>query len=232
MRNLIKLELRKNNIRTYIAAAIWITVAIIGFLYVFAATPHIETGDPDMGEFISYTNISAATVVINMAAFCVLSSVMYARFIIEEYKGARLVLLFSYPVSRKKLFLSKVTLISICTGAGLLISNLVAFSLFFGIESVFPLVSDHVTFGLILQLLFLSLMTAVLAAAIGAISMIIGFRKKSTSATIVSAIVLIAVISSGTSNFGIPMAAVTVILLLVATVLTKLQLNKVQCMET
>lgn len=231
MMNLIKLELKKNNIRTYITAALWITVAMIGFVYLFAAMPHIETGDPDMTEFSSYASIVSASVIINTAAFCVLSAVIHARFVIEEYHGSRAIQLFSYPVNRKKLFLSKIVLISVCTMAGLIISNLVIFSVFLGTEAIFPLVGDHISPALIAQLLLLTLIAAILSAAIGVISMTIGFHKKSSAAAIVSSIVLIAVISSAASNLGVSMAVIMAVVLLIAVFLIKVQMKKVQCME-
>lgn len=40
-----------------------------------------------------------------------MSAIMYSRLIIEEYTGKRLALLFSYPISRSKIFAAKLVLI-------------------------------------------------------------------------------------------------------------------------
>jgi ABC-type transport system involved in multi-copper enzyme maturation permease subunit len=204
-------------------------------LYLFAAMPYMETGDADadMAEFINYAEIMVSAAIVNMAAFCVLSAVMHSRFVIEEYKGSQAILLFSYPVSRKKVFLSKLALVSMTTIAGLIISNLIVFSVFLGMESVFSLVGDKVTSDLLAQLIILTVVTSVLAAAIGVVSLSIGFRKKSSQATVVSAVVLVAVFCSAISNIGAGgfLAVAIGIILLIAVIVTGGLVKKINHME-
>jgi ABC-type transport system involved in multi-copper enzyme maturation permease subunit len=233
MMNLIRLELRRNKIRTYILAALCITAAILGLLYLFAAMPYMETDDADMAEFMNYTDIMVSAAIVNMAAFCVLSAVMHSRFVVEEYKGSQAILLFSYPVSRKKVFLSKLTLVSITTIVGLIASNLIVFSVFLGMESVFPLVGDKVTPDLLVQLIILTVATSVLATAIGVVSLAIGFSKKSSQVTVVSAVVLVAAFCSTISNIGATgiLAFAIGAVLLIAVFVTVRLAAKVNCME-
>jgi ABC-type transport system involved in multi-copper enzyme maturation permease subunit len=234
MTSLIKLELRRNKIRTYIFAALCITAGILGLLYLFAATPYMETDDADMAEFMNYTDIMVSAAIVNMAAFCVLSAVMHSRFVVEEYKGSQAILLFSYPVSRKKVFLSKLSLVSITTIVGLIVSNLIVFSVFLGTESVFSLVGDKVTSDLLVQLIILTIVTSVLATAIGVVSLAIGFSKKSSQVTVVSAVVLVAAFCSTISNIGATgiLAVAIGAVLLIAVFVTGRLAAKVNCMET
>jgi ABC-type transport system involved in multi-copper enzyme maturation permease subunit len=233
MTNLINLELRRNKIRTYILAALCITVGILGLLYLFAATPYMETDDADMAEFMNYADIMVSAAIVNMAAFCILSAVMHSRFVIEEYRGSKAILLFSYPVSRKKVFLSKLALVSITTIIGLIVSDLIVFSVFLGTESVFSLVGDKVTSSLLVQLIILTFVASALAVAIGVISMAIGFQKKSSQITVVSAVVLVAVFCSMISNIGASgvLAVAIGIVLLIAVIVAGRLVAKLNWME-
>ena len=96
MKTLISLELKKSKINTYIIADIIIAITMLGFLFLFAYAPLIEPGDKDMAIFSGYNNLIPLFGVFNMAVFCVMSSVMYSKFVIEDYSGKRPILLFSY----------------------------------------------------------------------------------------------------------------------------------------
>lgn len=202
MFNLIKLELKKNNIRIYLFSAVIITAVMLGFLYLFAAIPFIEPNPSEAAAFSTYSDVMGLTALLNMVTFCVLSAVMYSRFIIGEYTGKQAMLLFAYPVNRKKVFLSKIVLVSAFTIAGLIISNLIIFTVFAATESIFPLVKDNLTWELMMHLLFRTISMSILAAGIGIISMGIGFKRKSVPVTILSAVILCSLISNvGTSIF-------------------------------
>ena len=77
MKTLIRLELKKNNINTYILADIIIAITMIGFLFLFAYAPLIEPNDKDMAIFAGYDNL--------ISLFCVfiLQKLQY-----KSYKSA------------------------------------------------------------------------------------------------------------------------------------------------
>ena len=52
MKTLIRLELRRTNFRTYVISALIIAVIMLGFLYLFAYAPMLETNDADMKIFV------------------------------------------------------------------------------------------------------------------------------------------------------------------------------------
>lgn len=229
MLNLIKLELKKNNIRIYLFSAVIITVVMLGFLYLFAAIPFIEPNSSESVAFSSYSDVMGLTALLNMVAFCVLSAVMYSRFIIGEYTGKQAILLFSYPVSRKKVFLSKIILISMFTLVGLIVSNMIIFVIFAMTESVFSLVKDTLTLELMIQILLKTVSMAVLATGLGIIAMGIGFSRKSVPVTIVSAVILCSLISNvGTSIFIVITALIATV---VSAVVTSSLITKINHME-
>ncbi|MBD7969471.1 ABC transporter permease [Paenibacillus gallinarum] len=190
MLKLIKLELERNHVRTYVTPSIIIALSMLGILYLFAYLPQLEPDDKDMQLFIGYNNLIPLFAVLNMAAFCVLSAVMYSKFIIDDYSGKRPLLLFSYPVSRKKIFLSKLSVVSIFTILSLIISDVLIFTIFGVTERFIPLVNEPFTVAFMLLALKTTIVMAFISASIGIIAVAIGFNKKSVPTTIVSAVLL------------------------------------------
>jgi ABC-type transport system involved in multi-copper enzyme maturation permease subunit len=194
----MKLELRRNNIKTYVTASIVICVVIIGLLYILAYAPHEIPDDPEVMEFFgNYSNLFTMVLTLSMMAFTILSSVIHSRFVIEEYRDKRAVLLFSYPVSRTKIFCAKLAVVFLFTVAAMIVTNLLAFGIFSVSESFVPLVSGGLSVQIVLDSIRLSAILAVAAAGIGNVSAGIGFfANRSVPATIVSSMVLAALISN------------------------------------
>ncbi|WHY77852.1 ABC transporter permease [Neobacillus sp. WH10] len=234
MIRLIKLELRRNNIRTYVIASIIITIVMLGFLYLFAYAPKLEPTDKDLEVFLGYNNLIPMFGVINMTAFCVLSAVMYSKFIIEEYSGKRSILLFSYPVSRKKILLSKLSVVSIFTIFSMIISNLIIFLIFGITEKSMHLVSGDFTASIMLQVIKITVVMAFIAASIGIIATGIGFIKKSVAATIVSAVLLASLMCNIVGNTTSSITVIyifSLIMIFVGILFSKNLMHKVNLME-
>lgn len=190
MSKLISMELRRNNLGMYVKSAFIITIVSLLLLYTFAILSRSEE------EFSSYTDILAITGVVNMACFSIMGAVMFSKFVISEYAGKRSLLLFSYPIDRKKVLWAKVVIVELTTVIGLIVSNLGLFAIFYVTESVFPLVRDTLTFRVILFSLLLSIIQGLVAGSFALISMAVGFVKKSVPATIITAVLLCALISN------------------------------------
>ncbi|GAE28727.1 ABC transporter permease [Alkalihalobacillus hemicellulosilyticus] len=157
MINLMRLEVRKNKIRTFIIASILISIAMLGFIYLFAYAPHIEPNDPDLMIFAGYRNIVALYGVVCMTAFSILASVMYSRFMIDEYTGKRLILTFSYPINRKKIVIVKLLVVSLFTIVSMVLCNLIVFTIFGVTELIHPLVEETLTLEYLFQALMILL---------------------------------------------------------------------------
>lgn len=188
MITLIELECRKCNLRGYVKSAIVITFVMLGFLYLFAYAPMLEPNDEDMAIFSGYQNLIPMFVVLQMAVFSVLSAVMHAKLVIEEYTGKRVMLLFSYPVSRPKVLLSKLILVSAFTVTAMVLSSLVIFTVFGITERIVPLVNDSFTLAVFGRAAEITLVLAFAAAGIGTVAAGIGFMMKSVPAAIVAAV--------------------------------------------
>lgn len=99
---LFSLEFERNSLRPYQTAVVVSTFFILGFIYLMAAIPKIDPGDSDAELFGSYNFVIGLTLVVMMGIFSVISATMSSKFIVDEYRGKKAILLFSYPISRKK----------------------------------------------------------------------------------------------------------------------------------
>lgn len=231
---LIKLELKKNKIDTYLMAAFIISIIMLVFLYLLAYIPMLESNDKDMAIFSGYKNLIPLFSALNMLVFCVLSAVMYSKFIIADYAEKRLILLFSYPVSRKRIMLSKLSVVSIFTIALMVISNIVIF-LIFGISNQFiHLIHEDFTFSVIIYIVGTTLIMSIMAASIGIISVGIGFIKKSVPTTIISAVLISSfmcnIVFHATSNKTV-MYVFTIVVTLIGILFSVLLMKAVHTME-
>ncbi len=189
MLKLMRLELRRNNIKTYVISSMIICAVMLCCIYLFAYAPHMDP-DPDLQIFANYNNIISLFSILSMAVFATLSSIMHTRFIIEEYKEKRAILLFSYPVERYKVLFAKLAVVFLFTMAAMIVCNLLAFGIFNISEAISPFVDDTLSIQTTLRALRVTVIMAVTAAEIGVVAAGIGFIKKSVPTTIVSAVLL------------------------------------------
>ena len=210
MNKFMKLEIKRNPMKKYYMVTLIITVVMLGFMYLFAAIPVIEPTGQDLEMFQSYKSLSALVSLLSMVSFSVLASVMFTRFVIEEYSGKRAILLFSYPVPRSLIFISKIKVVVGYTTIAMFISSVCVLFVFYLTESFFPIVPDTLSFATVLKSLGLALIYSVMASIVGLLSLWFGFIKKSISATIVSGVIILTILcnflSMGTNNVIIPIA--------------------------
>ncbi len=186
MHNLIKLELKRNKLTPYYIALAIITIVMTGFIYMIATIAKVEN---DL-QFQNYENLLKIHTGITFIIFSVFSVVLFSKFVIEDYSQQRALLLFSYPVSRTKIFFAKILLIVNFITVGFLLSTLIPNSLFFLTEKIKPILNGNITTQII-EFQIIRIISYVLAIiAIGFISLRIGFINKSVSSTIVTAIIL------------------------------------------
>lgn len=200
MLKLMDLELKRNKLRTYQIAAMATFLLVLGFTYLFAYVPRFNPEDADLLIFAGYDNVLALSVLICMAIFCVLSSVMYARFIIDEYAGKRATLLFSYPVSRRKVLFSKILIVFIFNFLAIVICSVIALGIFSLTEQFSPMVDDTLTMATILSALRSIVVMAIIAPSLGIVATGIGFVSKSVPAAIISAVVMVSLVGNFMSS--------------------------------
>lgn len=234
MYELMKLEQKKNDMQRYLMMALLIMGVMLIFLYLFAYMPHFGSIDEDLEMFGDYPRLIALTGSLNMAGFSILSSVIFSKIMIEEYDGNKAILLFSYPVGRKRIYHAKVLVVVLFTLAAAFVSNMLIFTVLAITEVFSPMVNDQFTIMTSAILLRKSFLMAVLSAGMGTVSMYAGFQRKSIPVTIVTDIILCIlftnlVAGSGEHEVLILIPAVAVVLL--CAVLLKVLGEKINSME-
>lgn len=230
MIKLMKLELQRINLRPYFISSAVSGVFLLVFTYFVAYIAQVEQET----QFMTYANIFRFTSAIGIMLFGILSATMYAKLVIAEYSGKRLALLFSYPISRKKIFTAKVLIVSFIVLISMLLCMAISILVFAATESVAPIVSDTMTNNLFMETFKMTFVSLVAVIAIGLLSMGIGFIKRSVSITLISAFVLSGVYGnaavSAFENFAIALLVVGISLVIILLVLLILS-NKINYME-
>lgn len=198
--NLIKLELKKNKfygqwLGLLIAnAAILALVALIYF-------------DPGAAEeemlLLSYADAFAFIDTVVRATFTIYASALIAKFVIDEYKNKTIALMFTYPTNRKKLMASKLVIVFVWTIFAILLSNFVIGSLLVLLNQFVGHIPDTLTADTLAATILQTLLFAVAAAGLSLITLFFGMWKKSVTATIVSAVLIVSVVNSSTGGFSL-----------------------------
>lgn len=232
MIKLLKLELKKQNIRTYIISSIIVSIVMLGFLFLFAYAPQIDSNDKDLSFFAGYKNIISLFSMFNMFVFAVLGSVMYSKFIVEDYMDNKLILLFSYPIPRKKVLLSKIMLIGGFVILAMILSLLFNFVTFISLDYFLKWMNDSFSMAFFVELIEKSILMTIFAFCVSFFACALGFIKKSVPTTIVSAMILGSMLSnSGVSNNKSLIYIFAIILICLTVGSFVYLLNKVQKME-
>lgn len=199
MLKLIRLELRKSKF-TFLKGVLIADLAILTIMILL-----IFTGMDD-GEFDSYGEIFQGVFVFVKATYIIFASVLISKLVIDEYKNNTITVLFTYPVPRKMLMAAKLIIVFLFTFFGILLSDVAISSLLAGSLYVFPnVIQETLTWELITVHLLSAGTDALYAAGIGLIPLYFGMRRKSVPATIVSAVLIVSLISSGNSFGGFRM---------------------------
>ncbi|MFF2481854.1 ABC transporter permease [Paenibacillus sp. NPDC058071] len=210
---LMKLEIRRNRMRAYMSASLIICMVLVGFIYFISYVAKVE----NEVDFQKYPNIFLFTAIISMIMFSILSAVMYARFVIEEYSGKKLLLLFSYPINRKEWLLSKLAIVMGFTTTAMILCNIPPFLLFWLTESISPIVNDSLTLDLLFSMLKIIIVLSICVNGISLIAMRIGFIQKSIPTTIVASFILCALFGNAViGSFGNDTILMLILLIIVA----------------
>ena len=234
MKKLIRLELKKNNWKPY-----WITTSItslvmLGFIYLIALIPYLEPLDDDAVLFSTYNFVIGLSIDVMMGIFTIMSAVMLAKIIVEEYEK-KVIIFFSYPIARKKFLIAKIISCLLYTCFLMLISGTIVLSIFIGTETMFPLcLSDVITIQLILRCFFHLICYTMITVFCSIISLWIGFYRKSGIVTIVAAciiVVFICQITTTTFYSDLLLFVLLLILTILSLVAIKSLEDKVEKME-
>lgn len=233
--NLLRLELKKTNIKSCCFAAVAIFVCLLGLAHIFAWVPSLGTPDPNVvAQFSTYKGISAMSGAIALMAFSSLASAMGYRYVIKEYSGANVVLLFTYPIGRKKTVWAKIQLLTAFISITFLLATMGCFVFFAITGRLFSLVDDTLQLMDLILVIRNAFVLVCLTNGIALCALRIGFIKKSNSMTVISAIafsmLLVNLAADINNSFG-TVLGLSVIILLAGSLLIYNMAQKIENME-
>ncbi|MFB7158184.1 MULTISPECIES: ABC transporter permease [unclassified Lysinibacillus] len=192
MLHLLKLEMKKFKLGWYVKGAIIANIvitAIVCFVIYIAQ----REGDIPISTYQDVYVMIGASV---RATFIVFASVLIAKLVIEEYKNRTILIMFTYPVSRKKLIASKLALIAVLTLMTMMLSNIVVAGLFSIINFYFPIVPFSITANQFIGEVINIIPFAIAATGTSLIPLYFGMRNHSVPATIGSSLLVVAIACS------------------------------------
>ncbi|MCY8515546.1 ABC transporter permease [Bacillus atrophaeus] len=199
MWNLMRIELKKMKLGWYARGAIIANLILLGFLWMVSYVEKIE-GEETM-QTIDESFLIIGTLV--RGVFIIFGAVLIARLVISEFKNKTILVLFTYPVNRKKLLAAKLMIAFGLTFITILISNaFVAFAFFF-LNSIYHVIPGEVTSDMVSQQAVKMAVFAFGAAGTSLVPIFFGMRKYSVPATIISSVIIVMAMSSTTSEFSL-----------------------------
>ncbi|UYX51315.1 ABC transporter permease [Bacillus thuringiensis] len=187
MLRLMKLEVKKFKLGWYVKRAVIANIVILALLIFVSIVAQIE-GDPKIRDPQIILSMASALV---RATFIIFGGVLIAKLIIDEYKSKTILLMFSYPINRKKMMASKLAITATLTFITVIVSNILVVGIFFGIDSYFSILPNSFTVDQLIQEGINLIPLAIATAGISLIPLYFGMRKRSVPVTIVSSIIVV-----------------------------------------
>ncbi|MCI4129210.1 ABC transporter permease [Bacillus haynesii] len=196
MLNLMRIEMKKLKLGWYVRGAVFANFIILGFLWMVTFTEGKETF-----QTIDDTFLVIGTFV--RAVFIVFGAVLISKLVISEFKNKTILVMFTYPINRKKLLAAKLLIAAGLTFITILISNACVAAGFFLLNAIYGVIPGVLTASIVSQQTLKIIVFAFGAAGTSLVPIFFGMRKYSTAATIISSVVIIMPISSTGPGFSI-----------------------------
>lgn len=197
MIKLINLEIKKFKLMKYWKGVLGANLGFIIFIGMVYFLNKVE-------EEIPFDNFEMASTIISAvvsATFIIFASVILAKLVIDEYKNKSIDLMFTYPISRKKIMSAKLIIVMVFTFMTVLFSTLFLNGLVYIMNVTFDILPGDISIQELINSVWKSFFIAFAAAGLSLIPLLIGMLRKSSSATIVSSIFLVTLTSSVSNNF-------------------------------
>ena len=198
MLHLMKLELKKFKLGWYVKRAIIANIVILALMIFVSIIAQVE-GDAEIRNPETIL-LMASTIV--RATFIIFGSVLIARLIIGEYKNKTILLMFSYPINRKKMMASKLAITAIVTFITVIVSNILVVGIFFGIDSYFSILPNSFTVDQLVQEGIKLVPLAIATAGMSLIPLYFGMRKRSVPTIIVSSLIVVSIAMNSNPEFS------------------------------
>ena len=199
MLKLIRLEIKKFKLLKYYKGVL---IANLGFIALLSMVYFIEKYEGN----IPFENLEMAMNISNSAiraTFIIFASVIIVKLIIDEYNRKSIEIMFTYPISRKKIMTAKLMIVAGFTFISVIASTLFMEAVIYSAEAAFDILPGEISLQEILGSIAASFFYAFATAGLSLIPLLFGMRRRSAQATIVAAILLAALTSSTTNNMNL-----------------------------
>ncbi|QIK70686.1 hypothetical protein G7062_10395 [Erysipelothrix sp. HDW6C] len=234
MNKLIKLEFKRTSISRYTVSVALMTLMLVVMCYFFAFVSKMKPDDAVSNNFLaSYEFVFTMVHLLSLASFSILSAVIFSKFVVESYHNENVQLLMLYPVSRIKVFLAKLIVCVSLTIIYAVLSQTVVYLLFFVSESLFPILNQPNSLSVQFMAQFPKVLeVAINATLVGMISMAMGFNLKSIPTTIITAIIISAILCNvQTVGDGSPSIYISLLLMVISVTLSSKMAKKIDKFE-
>ncbi|WP_246009198.1 ABC transporter permease [Brevibacillus fluminis] len=197
MLKLMKLEMRKLRIWSYMRAALIANVVILVLICSISLDAEMKQKMPFTGYDMAFTVIDTLV----RGTYIVFASVLISRLVIDEFRKKSIMVLFMYPINRKKLIAAKLLVVVLFTLIADIASNLfvgVGFYIFNLFASVVP---GTFTWSVAAKSLLTVVMSALATSFLSLIPLYFGMRKQSSAATIVSSLIVVGLVCQNVEGF-------------------------------
>lgn len=196
MLKLMKLELKKLRIKKFLTATLIAILLMIALIILTSYGPKPDNEVPFTSFHMAFDAIDSLV----RPIFIVFADVLLSKVIIAEYKNKTITLLFMYPISRRKIFVSKLLIVVIFTFLAIFLSDILISSILFGLDSINNIISEKLTVTILVNRLAYICLISIYSAGISLIPLYFGMRKKSAKATIVSSIIVVTILFGSYGN--------------------------------
>lgn len=197
MIKLIKLEWKKyNNGKGLITAALIMSAILALFIVGTAGELH----SAETMEIYGKSMIDAAVDIFTHISYIIFTGVMLAIFLVGAYEKRTINLMFSYPIKRRKIMLSKVLAVWIFNYIALVISKLLLYAVLLTTKSFTHLSAADIPMGSLTFWLNLFLSSAAMVS-IAFIALPIGLKFRSSKAAIVAAVIIACLTQGNIGSF-------------------------------
>lgn len=204
MRQLLLLEMKKNNFKNIVTGGVLTSGALLIYL--------IMSGVLMEGSYASYIRYFSYVIAYNKIVFTIFAGLLIIRMFSEEISSKSISILFTYPISRKRLLIVKVILIIGLTMPLMFFSMVFHFIVLASLNLVLHLVEGSMTISFFFSYLLASLLHSTFASVAALIPFICDVTWISPQKTLITSAALAIFLYSirGESLFGIALILVMI----------------------
>ncbi len=219
MGKLIILEWKKNNTKKYILSASIMTACL--FLLIFGINFWGMAVDPDTGMVdapTGYNQISVFIDVLTHMCYICFCATMLAGYIVSTYKNKRMGLMFSYPISRKKILSSQMLAVWIFNFFATVLTKLFLY-LAVQIQSQYQPSAFGLDFNFSSPAFYIQLtLSSAIIISISFVALFIGLVMNSSKATILASILLVCLTQGNIGSFTLANNLIFYAILLISSI--------------